>query len=501
MSLPKPWIEALPRPKPGGQGDTFRVTRPDLEGLYCLKRLRNINSDVRRLRFEREIITMRELRARGLDFIPEISEEGYDPAGRPYFVTVWMPVCLTHFVGGVERLGSSVALAYIRQLAVALGQLHEHGFAHRDVKPSNLLSDGQKLSLADFGLCLPVDEAEDRLTESAEAVGSRLYIPPELAAGRWDEPDQRPADFYSFGKTLWALLAGRPPMDREQHREAPWRLGRILDDDRYDLINPLLDELLQPDPTVRMKDWPAVIRELDWIEEQLRGTSTVDERRFPALTLEQADRIRRKPDSTARERSRERMERVRRWFAEVNHRVYVGAHSIDEELARLKERLGADFACRVVDGDTVPWLDALSSQLSKFISLPPLTPIVTDLRGAPTMQLGGPSSEPTMRLPFYQEIVGQEGVEELWLYPPVDRASATPYTVNFSDGYWPGSELAAVAGPLPLFLESSLDQASKFALTGAADWLGLCAAYVSLLDQGALIESADHWKFALQPGA
>lgn len=98
MSLPRPWIEALPRPTPGGQGDTFRVSRPDLEGLYCLKRLRNINSDVRRLRFEREITTMRELRARGLNFIPEISEEGYDTDGRPYFVTAWMPVCLADFV-------------------------------------------------------------------------------------------------------------------------------------------------------------------------------------------------------------------------------------------------------------------------------------------------------------------------------------------------------------------------------------------------------------------
>lgn len=45
------------------------------------------------------------------------------------------------------------------QLVGALSHLHEHGVAHGDVRPANVLYDGERVSLVDFGMCAC---AEDR---------------------------------------------------------------------------------------------------------------------------------------------------------------------------------------------------------------------------------------------------------------------------------------------------------------------------------------------------
>src|SRR6185503_2369685 len=99
------------------------------------------------------------------------------------------------------------------KLARAVQIVHKVGFAHRDLKPANILLDGDKILLADFELVLQVDdEAPDRLTGAAEVIGSRFYLAPENESGVNDDVDQRPSDFYAFGKIVWALLAGqRPP--------------------------------------------------------------------------------------------------------------------------------------------------------------------------------------------------------------------------------------------------------------------------------------------------
>ena len=106
---------------------------------------------------------------------------------------------------GGAALDPTEALRIFRELMFALGDIHEKGILHRDLKPQNLMfrQDGT-LAILDFGIAKHID-AVDR-TRHGEVLGTPRYMSPEQVQGR--ALDLR-TDIYSAGVLLYQMLTGR----------------------------------------------------------------------------------------------------------------------------------------------------------------------------------------------------------------------------------------------------------------------------------------------------
>jgi WD40 repeat protein len=144
--------------------------------------------------------------------------------------------------GGIESIRLELRLEIVAQIATALSAAHSVGVIHKDVKPSNVLVEEQKdaaiqIRLTDFGIGMLIDrealeragitetgmtEALPGMTELSSRTGTRMYMAPELIAGR---PPSIQSDIYALGVLMYQLVIGNlsQPMttDWEQHVEDP----------------------------------------------------------------------------------------------------------------------------------------------------------------------------------------------------------------------------------------------------------------------------------------
>jgi serine/threonine protein kinase/tetratricopeptide (TPR) repeat protein len=174
------------------------------------------------------------------------------------------------------------ALRITRQVASALEYAHQSGLIHRDVKPENILLQGDAALLSDFGIARAVDAAAtEDITAPGLAVGTPAYMSPEQAIG--DRAADGRGDVYSLGCVLYEMLAGSPPFTGGSATEVLARKAatrptalRAISKAIPHSVDHAVARALAARPAERFRSAPEFIRAIDGM---VRPTRSVGQRR------------------------------------------------------------------------------------------------------------------------------------------------------------------------------------------------------------------------------
>ena len=249
----------------GGSAVVYEAFDRELKRVVALKVLRGDRASEAALkRFRREVAVARDAASPHLVRVFDIGV-----AGETVFLTMELVVGES-LRDRIEAgpLPFADALRIGAEVLRALVVLHGLGIVHRDVKPGNILLDGDgRVKLADFGLARRWDGTETRATETEGLVGTAEYLSPEQALGK--EVDAR-SDLYAFGVVLFEMLAGEVPLRRDSaigtilaHVKETPRDVRKLRSDVPAWLAGLVARLLVKDPRERYAAAAEVLADLE----------------------------------------------------------------------------------------------------------------------------------------------------------------------------------------------------------------------------------------------
>ncbi len=168
-----------------------------------------------------------------------------------------------HFMNVIFRLQGDrilltpgIAVHILREVLAGLEELHEAGFLHGDIKPSNIMVDRNGgIRSVDFGRAARIGECV------SIQLGSPLYMAPEIHRL---EPGLPQSDMYSLGLLAVELLGGRIPIDPALSRDEDLLAAKLALPARIetwlppyvvenDLLLSILRKMLHPNPRQRFR--------------------------------------------------------------------------------------------------------------------------------------------------------------------------------------------------------------------------------------------------------
>lgn len=224
----------------GGMGEVYRADDLTLRQPVALKFLPEaLSKDPKRLeRFLHEVRVARHVSHPNVCRVYDIAQlDGQQFISMEYVDGEDLAAVLRR----LGRPSPQKALQIARQLCAGLGAAHEKGVLHRDLKPHNVMIDGQgKVRITDFGLAGFVEDLIDKDLH----VGTPAYMAPEQLAGRGASIK---TDIYALGLVLYEIFTGerayegtsRAEIARIQSEGSPTSLSTHVGD-----IDPVVERVI-----------------------------------------------------------------------------------------------------------------------------------------------------------------------------------------------------------------------------------------------------------------
>ncbi len=190
----------------GGMGIVYKVFDRKIEENVALKVLApEIAGDEKTIeRFRNELKLARKISHRNVCRMYDLSEEE-----KTQFITMeFVPgENLKSLIKRIGQLSKTKAISIAKQVCEGLTEAHRLGVVHRDLKPQNIMVDGEgNARIMDFGIARSIRTKS--ITETGMIIGTPEYMSPEQVEGIG--VDHR-SDLYSLGVILFEMLTGQVP--------------------------------------------------------------------------------------------------------------------------------------------------------------------------------------------------------------------------------------------------------------------------------------------------
>ena len=159
------------------------------------------------------------------------------------------------------------AFGVLSAIFAGIKTIHDAGFAHRDIKPDNILFVKGIPKIGDIGLISSLSTATTHLA------GTMEFLPPEVRTLEGDEPPNRIVtqknDLYAFGKVIYCAITGQEP---QAWPTIPKELPLTLS---FKLFLRLSLRLCDKDPVRRIRSIDELGKELSEIRRKLETGETL----------------------------------------------------------------------------------------------------------------------------------------------------------------------------------------------------------------------------------